>query len=71
MPTLLTRRGFGGFLVGVIIPHDKGFAKKLTERMEDFVSCSLVPLYFTLSGTLGPSAAQDAWRLRHRRARSM
>ena len=43
---------FGGFLVGVIIPHERGFAKKLTERMEDFVSCSLVPLYFTLSGAL-------------------
>ncbi|OAA55214.1 K+/H+ antiporter 1 [Niveomyces insectorum RCEF 264] len=41
---------FGGFLVGIICPHDGGFAIKLTEKVEDFVSALLLPLYFALSG---------------------
>ncbi|CAK7231205.1 hypothetical protein SBRCBS47491_007852 [Sporothrix bragantina] len=41
---------FGGFLVGVICPHDGGFAIKLTEKIEDFVSALFLPLYFALSG---------------------
>ncbi|KAH8808599.1 Sodium/hydrogen exchanger family-domain-containing protein [Xylogone sp. PMI_703] len=41
---------FGGFLVGVICPHDGGFAIKLTEKIEDLVSVFFLPLYFALSG---------------------
>ncbi|CAK7202689.1 hypothetical protein SEUCBS139899_005415 [Sporothrix eucalyptigena] len=41
---------FGGFLVGIICPHDGGFAIKLTEKIEDFVSALFLPLYFALSG---------------------
>ncbi len=41
---------FGGFLVGIICPHDAGFAIKLTEKIEDFVSVLFLPLYFALSG---------------------
>ncbi len=41
---------FGGFLVGLICPHDGGFAIKLTEKIEDFVSALFLPLYFALSG---------------------
>jgi Kef-type K+ transport system membrane component KefB len=41
---------FGGFLVGLICPHDGGFAIKLTEKIEDFVSVFFLPLYFALSG---------------------
>ncbi|KAI9851952.1 MAG: K(+)/H(+) antiporter [Thelocarpon superellum] len=41
---------FGGFLIGVICPHDGGFAIKLTEKIEDLVSVLLLPLYFALSG---------------------
>ncbi|CAK7566665.1 MAG: hypothetical protein SEPTF4163_004615 [Sporothrix epigloea] len=41
---------FGAFLVGVICPHDGGFAIKLTEKLEDFVSAFFLPLYFALSG---------------------
>ena len=41
---------FGGFLVGIICPHDGGFAIKLTEKLEDFVSAFFLPLYFALSG---------------------
>ncbi|PMD48275.1 hypothetical protein L207DRAFT_521672 [Hyaloscypha variabilis F] len=41
---------FGAFLVGLICPHDGGFAIKLTEKVEDLVSVLLLPLYFALSG---------------------
>lgn len=41
---------FGGFLVGIICPHDGGFAIKLTEKLEDFISALFLPLYFALSG---------------------
>ncbi|KIH91234.1 Sodium/hydrogen exchanger family protein [Sporothrix brasiliensis 5110] len=41
---------FGGFLVGIICPHDGGFAIKLTEKLEDFISAFFLPLYFALSG---------------------
>ncbi|KAL8783192.1 MAG: hypothetical protein Q9213_004821 [Squamulea squamosa] len=41
---------FGGFLVGLICPHDGGFAIKLTEKIEDLVAVFFLPLYFALSG---------------------
>ena len=41
---------FGAFLVGLICPHDGGFAIKLTEKIEDLVGVLLLPLYFALSG---------------------
>jgi Kef-type K+ transport system membrane component KefB len=41
---------FGGFLVGLICPHEGGFAIKLTEKIEDLVTVLFLPLYFTLSG---------------------
>ncbi|KAI9680855.1 MAG: K(+)/H(+) antiporter [Caeruleum heppii] len=41
---------FGAFLIGLICPHDGGFAIKLTEKIEDLVSVLLLPLYFALSG---------------------
>lgn len=41
---------FGAFLVGLICPHDGGFAIKLTEKIEDLVCVFLLPLYFALSG---------------------
>ncbi|UZJ55242.1 hypothetical protein CBS101457_004562 [Exobasidium rhododendri] len=41
---------FGAFLVGLIIPHENGFAVALTEKIEDVVSVVFLPLYFTLSG---------------------
>ncbi|KAI9811026.1 MAG: K(+)/H(+) antiporter [Thelocarpon impressellum] len=41
---------FGGFLVGLICPHEGGFAIKLTEKIEDLVSVLFLPLYFALSG---------------------
>ncbi|KAJ8507887.1 hypothetical protein ONZ45_g9778 [Pleurotus djamor] len=41
---------FGGFLAGLIIPHDNGFAISLVEKLEDLVSILFLPIYFTLSG---------------------
>ncbi|KAI0129587.1 putative K(+)/H(+) antiporter protein [Xylariales sp. AK1849] len=41
---------FGGFLVGLICPHDGGFAIKLTEKVEDLVTVLFLPLYFAFSG---------------------
>ncbi|OSX60196.1 hypothetical protein POSPLADRAFT_1148543 [Postia placenta MAD-698-R-SB12] len=41
---------FGGFLAGLIIPHDNGYAIALVEKVEDLVSVLLLPLYFALSG---------------------
>ncbi|KAJ2600211.1 hypothetical protein GGF39_001883 [Coemansia sp. RSA 1721] len=41
---------FGGFIIGVIVPHDGGFAIKVTEKIEDVVQIFFLPIYFTLSG---------------------
>jgi len=41
---------FGGFVIGLMCPHEGGFAIKLTEKIEDVVAALFLPLYFTLSG---------------------
>lgn len=41
---------FGAFIIGLICPHEGGFAIKMTEKVEDLVSTILLPLYFALSG---------------------
>lgn len=41
---------FGAFVVGLICPHEGGFAIKLTEKIEDLVTVLFLPLYFALSG---------------------
>ncbi|KAG0310711.1 K(+)/H(+) antiporter [Dissophora globulifera] len=41
---------FGGFLVGLLIPHDSGFAEGLTRRIEDLVGVYFLPIFFTCSG---------------------
>lgn len=41
---------FGGFVIGLLCPHQGGFAIKLTEKIEDLVTALFLPLYFTLSG---------------------
>ncbi|KKF94792.1 K(+)/H(+) antiporter 1 [Ceratocystis platani] len=55
---------FGAFLVGVICPHDGGFAVKMTEKIEDLISVLFLPLYFALSGlntNLGLLNSGIAW----------
>jgi len=34
----------GGFVAGLVIPHDGGFAIALVEKFEDLVSIILLPL---------------------------
>ena len=41
---------FGAFMLGLICPHEGGFAIKVTEKIEDLVGALFLPLYFTLSG---------------------
>ena len=41
---------FGGFIVGLIVPREYGFAIKVTEKLEDLIGALFLPLYFTLSG---------------------
>ncbi|KAI8613595.1 Sodium/hydrogen exchanger family-domain-containing protein [Chytriomyces sp. MP71] len=41
---------FGGFLVGVIIPHEHGFARKIAHQIEDLVTIVFLPLFFAYSG---------------------
>ncbi|KAF4552994.1 Sodium/hydrogen exchanger-like protein 1 [Elsinoe fawcettii] len=41
---------FGAFVAGLIMPHEGGFAIKVTEKIEDLVGAVLLPLFFTLSG---------------------
>ncbi|RSH86649.1 K(+)/H(+) antiporter [Apiotrichum porosum] len=41
---------FGGFIAGLIIPHEGGFAIAVTERIDDLVSMLFLPIYFVLSG---------------------
>ncbi|KAG6919737.1 hypothetical protein DXG01_001571 [Tephrocybe rancida] len=41
---------FGGFLAGLIIPHENGYAISLVEKLEDLVIIIFLPIYFTLSG---------------------
>jgi hypothetical protein len=35
------------FVIGLICPHEGGFAIKLTEKIEDLVAVIFLPLYFT------------------------
>lgn len=41
---------FEAFLIGLVCPHEAGFAIKVTENIEDLVSVFFLPLYFALSG---------------------
>ncbi|GBB96608.1 hypothetical protein RclHR1_27980001 [Rhizophagus clarus] len=41
---------FGGFIIGVIMPHEGGFAVGITEKIEDLVNVLFLPIYFALSG---------------------
>src|SRR5271154_4212081 len=40
---------FGAFLVGLIIPHEHGFAVRVTEKIEDFVSALFLPLVIAVA----------------------
>ncbi|KAG6827715.1 hypothetical protein H0H92_010688 [Tricholoma furcatifolium] len=55
---------FGGFISGLIIPHENGYAIALVEKLEDFVCIILIPIYFTLTGlktNLGSMNSGKTW----------
>ncbi|KAI9217601.1 Sodium/hydrogen exchanger family-domain-containing protein [Blastocladiella britannica] len=52
---------FGAFLVGLIVPHEQGFALAMTEKVEDLVTIVLLPLYFALSGLKTQLGLLDSW----------
>ncbi|KAJ2714208.1 K(+)/H(+) antiporter [Coemansia spiralis] len=57
---------FGAFIVGVIVPHDGGFAIKVTETIEDVVQIYFLPVYFALSGfktNIGDLNSGKTWGL--------
>jgi Kef-type K+ transport system membrane component KefB/nucleotide-binding universal stress UspA family protein len=41
---------FGAFLFGAIMPHNSGFVRDLTHKLEDFSVIFLLPFFFTFSG---------------------
>ncbi|OMJ20650.1 K(+)/H(+) antiporter 1 [Smittium culicis] len=55
---------FGGYIIGVIVPHNGGFAIKIAEKIEDLISIFFLPIYFALSGlntNLGLLNSGKAW----------
>ncbi|KDN53004.1 hypothetical protein K437DRAFT_253655 [Tilletiaria anomala UBC 951] len=50
---------FGSFLVGLMIPHDGGFAVAMFEKIEDLVAVLFLPIYFALSGLKTNLASLD------------
>ncbi|XP_077244832.1 cation/H(+) antiporter 20-like [Tasmannia lanceolata] len=57
---------FGAFVFGLMIPKDGEFSGRLIERIEDFVSGLLLPLYFASSGLKTDVAkihGAEAWGL--------
>lgn len=53
---------FGGFIAGLIIPHQGGFAIAITERIDDLVTMLFLPIYFVLSGLKTNLAAINSGR---------
>jgi Kef-type K+ transport system membrane component KefB len=41
---------FGGFLMGAAMPRQGGLSTALTEKMEDYITIVLLPLFFAYSG---------------------
>ncbi|KAL5992047.1 Cation/H(+) antiporter 20 [Asimina triloba] len=57
---------FGAFVFGLTIPKEGEFAGRLIERIEDFVSGLLLPLYFASSGlktNVATIKGAEAWGL--------
>ncbi|HXW85238.1 MAG TPA: cation:proton antiporter, partial [Candidatus Binataceae bacterium] len=55
---------FGAFAFGAVIPHDSGFARDLTDRLEDLVVVLLLPAFFAFTGLhtqIGLVKGADQW----------
>jgi Kef-type K+ transport system membrane component KefB len=56
---------FGSFLAGVIMPHNKMFRKKISEKIEDVSVMVLLPIFFAFTGLrtqIGLISEESAWR---------
>jgi Kef-type K+ transport system membrane component KefB len=45
----------GGFLAGLIIPHDNGFAISMVEKFEDLTTILFLPLVCLVYILIGPA----------------
>jgi len=57
---------FGGYVVGLMVPHEGGFADRLINRIENLVLMVFLPIYFALAGLktqLGLLDSGAAWGL--------
>ncbi len=54
---------FGGFLLGVIMPKDSILTQFLRERIQDFVTIFLLPLFFAYSGLNTQFGLVNSWPL--------
>jgi Kef-type K+ transport system membrane component KefB len=55
---------FGAFVFGVVVPKADGFARQLGEKVEDFATVFLLPLYFAYTGLrmqIGLLAGASEW----------
>ena len=55
---------FGAFLMGVVMPKDRGFVCALREKLEGLVVVLLLPLYFAFTGlrtSIGLLSGADMW----------
>jgi Kef-type K+ transport system membrane component KefB/nucleotide-binding universal stress UspA family protein len=57
---------FGAFLLGAVLPKQSGFVRDLSEKVEDFTTVFLLPIYFAYTGLRTDVALLDspsAWLL--------
>ena len=52
---------FGAFLLGAVMPRGGGLTHALTEKIEDFVTIVLLPLFFAYSGLRTKIGLLDDW----------
>ncbi|HND28707.1 MAG TPA: cation:proton antiporter [Myxococcota bacterium] len=52
---------FGGFLMGSVMPRDRGFTHALASKIEDFVTIVLLPLFFACSGLRTQVGLVSTW----------
>jgi Kef-type K+ transport system membrane component KefB len=41
---------FGGFILGAMMPKQRGFVRELSEKMEDFTTVFFLPIFFAYTG---------------------
>jgi len=54
---------FGAFLVGTVMPKDRGFVRELRAKLEDVTVVLLLPLFFVYAGLHTEIGLLDGWTL--------